>query len=428
MMMSDLSGALDSTPETKASSSPEIDASIAEVPDEDESESQAPAVEGETPPVAEVANPDADEDDPTKPAIENLRDSKWKKVHGGYKYAKEIGKAFGVVGEDGKLDLTLLPAVDEIKSMQVAHSDRMAMEHDFASGNPDNVKQWIENWNTFSPQGMAAMAAHLPEFLATSNQAAYVAAAQPMFNRFFQSALRAVPNLPAELQDRMIDGIRMAEWYANGGMNGGKFTTDEQLTQILKPQAAATNPEQQELQRTKGELQQIRQQQVQERRKSFDTAYSTKAGTELSAEVDKTLQPLREFYPNEPVYNSMRKEFYDAIDKAIASNPNKRLLDMTYENMQSGRATADVEALKVQYMQLARSAINAVRGKFITERSAGLVNASKARDQQLQKAAAKVGTTAPGAPRPQSITGPAQRKPGESASAFTLRQMQSDAA
>ncbi len=364
------------------------------------------------------------EDDSQKPAITNLEESRWKRVHSVYKWGQEVGKALGLVGEDGKVDLTLFPSVDEIKGMRTAYSDRIAMEHDFSSADPQNAQTFVENWNKFSPQGMAAVARVMPDMLASGNQAAYVAMAAPVMGRFLDYMYKAPGVDNSELKQKLWDAARLTEWWMNGMPAEGGYRSDQQIQGVPGQQRVPDAREQQLTQRE----QQIRAYEQRTRAEAWDGfagQVNTSIKTTLDAEVEKSLAGLKPLYPNEQVYGAVRAAFVQQLQQTLKGDSvAQRQWDIAIEAAKRTRSAEDQQALVAQYMTMARRALHTIRGPFVTNASKGFKQASDARHAALARSSSKVGPTTAAAPRPQGITPKLEpRRKDETGAEFQHRQI-----
>lgn len=409
---------------TQESVDPAVAGEIAAVPGEEDQ--QIEGVEGtqdqnaQDPNAAEQA-----EDDGQKPAIPNLDESRWKRVHAGYKWTQEVGKALGIVGEDGRVDLSLFPSMDEVKGMRGAYSDRIAMEHDFASADPQNAQTFIENWNQFSPQGMAAVAERLPEILATANQQAYQAMASPVLGRFLDFMYKAPQVEDGALRQRLLDAARVTEWWLNGMPQQGGYRSDQDIQTATRP--ALVSPQEQSLAAREARVREYEQRTATAAWTGFTNAVNERIRADVSTEVETALKPLKPLYPNQVSYEAVRDRFQNQFQQALKQDTiGQRQFDVAVERARASRSEADRDQLTAQYVQMVKRAIHAVRGKFITEASAGIKQNSDARHSALQKSASKVGPASAGAPRPQSVMPKMERGADESTAEFLKRKITAD--
>ncbi len=434
-----------STPAAESTPAPisaDTTAEIDGIPDDTPTEitdTQVPEVE-----IAPETPPEPEPSDDDKPQIENLTESRWKRVHGGYKMFREYAKALGVVQDDkSPIDMSLMPAVGEFQGMQQAYSDRLAMEHDFQSGDPQNIQQWIENWATGGDgasaevraahqRGMQVMAASLPDYLATANTSAYMAMAQPVFKRALDHMLQSAPQIEDEgLRNYVLNARRAMQWWLAGGTAAppNSYDTDEQIQQAMQRRpAAAPNQTEQELAYARQQLQQIHQQTSEAKWGQTKASVDAAVGQEYWSAVDKTLAPLKAHYSNETTFRALKNEYVGQIQKAMTADQfSARRYQLAAEQARRGQQ-GGVEAMKAAYVNWARKAMAQVAPTFVSEASKGIVAASGARHKALATGAAKVGPASGGAPRQQSIVGDLKRNPGESASEFSFRRIAADMA
>lgn len=408
---------------TTSTVSEEVNNEVNAIPDDSEpsfeaQEQQAPAAE-------ESAQEEAIEDDGQRPEIPNLTESRWKTVHAGYKYTQEIGRALGLVGEDGRVDISMFPPAQEVQAMREAYSDRIAMEHDFASGDPQNAEQWLQNWHGFSDKGMGAVAAAMPRFLAANQPQAYQAMATPVLHSFLDYMYRmGTQQEDPQVRDYILNGARAAEWWLKGGPNGGTYRTDQD---ILKPQAPQPSPLERELASSRQQLAQIQQRSQQAQQAHFADSVNGVIGTQMDSSIDQALSPLKAFYPNPVSFTAVRNEFINRLQQQLQGDAiGRRQFAIAMERAQATRNQEDQQALVSHYMTMARRAVNAVRGKFISEASKGIVQNSNARHEQLAAAASKVGPTSAGTPHRQSIVTKLERRPDETTADFQRRMIARD--
>ncbi len=408
-------------------------------------EDEAPVIEA---PAEEEAAPEAEAPpepaDDEKPQIENLTESRWKTVHKGYKYTREFAKAIGIVSDDKQpIDYSLLPPIEEIQGYQTAYSDRLAMEHDFASADPANAQQFIENWHGFSAEGMAAVAAKLPEYLSevvgTNQQGqpvfrdsrAYMALAVPVLNRSLNHMLQSAPQIQDEgMRKYVMDLRRGMQWWLAGGPNApdGSYDSDEQIEQALqqRPQQAAPNATEQRLQQAEARLNQIKQETATAQWSKTVASTNEEVGKEYWGAVNKALAPLKQFYPNETTFNALKNDYVGQVQKAMAADSfNARRYQIAEEQARRGQ-NGGVEAMKSAWLAWQRKAQAQIAPRFVSEASKNLVQANSGKHAALAKGAAKVGPASGGAPRPQSIVPDLKRAPGESASEFQMRRIAAD--
>lgn len=422
-ILADLVGSAGGNEFPAGATDPAITEEINAVPGDEEAEPLA--VEGEQQATGEQQETEQVEDDSQKPAITNLEESRWKRVHGGYKWAQEVGRALGVVGEDGRLDLTLMPSVDEIKGMRAAYSDRIAMEHDFRSADPENAQTFVTNWNQFSPEGMAAVARAMPDLLAKGNTAAYVAMAQPVMGRFLDYMYKAPGVDTPELRQRLLDAARLTEWWMNGMPADGGYRTDQQIQGVTVQQQP--DAREQQLARREQEIRAYEQRTATAAWDGFATSVNASIKTTLDGEVEKSLAALKPLYPNEMSYQAVRDRFVKELQQTLARDTvAQRQFEVAIEQAKRTRSAEDQQSLVALYMTMARRGLHTIRGPFVTNASKGFKQASDAKHVALQRSASKVGPTNAAAPRPQGITSKLERKKDETGAAFQQRTILAD--
>jgi hypothetical protein len=427
-----------STSTTPLPVSAETTAEINDIPDDDETSIETPEPETQEPETEETpTEPPEDE----KPQIENLTDSRWKTVHAGYKYARELGKALGVVGEDGRVDIALFPAIEELTGMQSSYSQQLAMEHDFTSADPQNALQFLENWNTGGSddpqtrasfaQGMTTLASQMPDYLAQANPHAYQAMAGPVLQRALNWMYQRGAAYPDEkMRNYVLNAARSFEWWLAGGPDAqpGSYRNDQQIQALMQrgdPQQL--NQTERQLQEARAQLTQINRQNGDARWQGFYQTAVAEINQQTAADVDKVLAPIKAHYPNELAFNAVRKSYIDQVQQTLNKDfQGRRLYDLAVERAKRTQTEADKQAIVSHWTNMVRRAIQTTRGKFITEASNGIKATSDARHKALAKGAAKTGPTSGGAPKPQSIIPELKRRTGETLPEFNYRRMVAD--
>lgn len=306
--------------------------------------------------------------------------------------------------------------------MRSAYSDRLAMEHDFSSGDPANASTFIQNWNAFSPAGMTTVAAKLPEFLAQANPAGYNAMAGPVIQRFIDYAYQAANGEQNADRKGYLQGVaRAMEWWATGGYDNGTYRSDS------FPQQAAPNAIEQRLAASEAELRRIRGEGADTQWNTFIGGVHSDIQNAVAAEVEKALAPIKPHYPNTLAYESVRSSFYERLKHALAADAvGKRQYDVAQERTRRTQNPADKTNLINLYTTQVKRAMQTLRGPFLAEAGKGIKAVSDNRHAQLQRGAAQTAPTSGGAPRQQSIAGPLAREKSETTAEYQARMIQRD--
>lgn len=377
---------------------PELAEIIAEADEESKSEEEKPEAEPEP-------EPEPDKEGPEKPAEEktpnmlDLKSSRGKRIYAGYKGWRDLTNTLGYE-----------PSIDELKEFHRTHTERMAMEHEFTSADPRAAVNWAQNWNKTSPQGMATVAAVLPDVLASMNSEAYVHMAVPVLNRFANALYeRAQTELNAETKARIVDAARIVESQISG-----RWRTDEELNKPVDPLAAR----EQAIAEQMKQIQTFQQQQAEDRWGGFVRDTDSAIDKAVDEEVAKGLEPLAKAFKDSPkAFQALRNDYRaQVIDLAQKAEGAFRTFQIRYEQARRTMAETDRAEIVRQFRGMVTRSVAATRANFIRDAAGSLVKANQAQRANLQQAATKAAPAASNAPAQRSMTSPMTK--GKSADAL----------
>lgn len=398
---------------------------------------QPGAAEGadQTTPTEEAQQPPIDDAEGLKPEGVEVSDSRWQRMVAANRYARELAKGLGIVAEDdtAPLDLSALPAVEDLRAAMERSSTLESMEADFTSGRPEDARNMVEQWNRISPEGMVRFASQLPDVMAQLNPNAYQAVATPVITRFIDFMYDAAASeARPEMQNAILHGAQLAEWWATGGPQGGRYRSADEIQR--KIQAAKADPlaaERERLAQERQSLDQHYQRMEQEAWQGWRSGTNSEIDKQVAGIAEEALGQLKAAAPPEH-YTAIKDAFIRKIHERVKSNQVgwrgfNNHYDLAQRNFKTDQKLR--ESLVSEYMRMARPAAMALKARYVTEQTQALVAQNQARNAQLQQSAQKVGPASAGQPVARDMTAAVlERQPNESHSDYMLRMIQADMA
>ncbi|HXC05797.1 MAG TPA: hypothetical protein VNZ86_13640 [Bacteroidia bacterium] len=403
---------VETQPETQTESQPE------QVTSEQSADATATEPQVEENPYAVETDTEGEAPKQTLDVI--LKSPRGREIYQNHKIITELAKPIeqGGIGH--------VPTVAQMRDYHAAYRDRVVMDHHLNSGDPKGAQTFIQ-FAMGQNRGQAAeiLAANIAPTLASSNPDAYVAASMPFMTNY-ETALwdrwKTTPAGPdkedlwrtAQMVHRDLTGNWMSEGDLGVAPQGGN-----------QPDPLAG--ERQQLEEQRQQIQQERQQNVTAFNQRWDNGIATSTTNSLLSEVDKALAPLKSMHSKAPrMYEAARKDYYDSIVRAVQSN--KHAWDMFQVKISQARRLGTPQAAQQvvgEYMQMAIPAIKASFRQFLRETGAVMTNISDARHAQLSSIDSKRDVGGNGTNPTPGKGAPVTRRPGESASDFNFRQLNS---
>lgn len=358
---------LQPTADTPETATPELPAELAELLEEDAEPTDKPADEA----APEDAKP-ADGETPTdKPNPIDLNSSRGKRIYNGYKFFRAVESELGVI-----------PTVEEVKEYHRAHLERMAMENEFASGDPRAADNWVANWDRTSPRGMTAVASVLPQRLvADRNFEAYNALATPVLTNFANLLYdKGKESTNADYQARLFDAARIVE-----SLTTGKFRPDDELLKQADPML----DRQRELDAKLQQIRQFESSQAQSRQTAIVNEIDSTIDQSIASMTEQALAPLKQAYPDNAAYVKMcQKTFTEEVVGAASRSPSLDAFRQEVARAANGDPAAKQRAVTL-YRSIVGHAVQQLQRPFLREhiKSSEIVRASQARHSKLQQAA-----------------------------------------
>jgi hypothetical protein len=342
-----------------------------------------------------------------------LKTPRGKEIYASHKLNREIAKEIGHV-----------PTVEQAAQYYGAYRDQVLMNEDLSSGNPQQAERLISH--LFHPnrgEGAHVVAAKLGEVLAKTSPEAYAAAAQPF-----------IANYGNELWDRfekatdpaVKQALYQAAQLVHKDFTGKwKDVKNGQLANATEADPLAN--ERAELAQERERVQQIRQQQAESDQRRWTNEFGATVAKGMFDELDKALAPLKSLYKDTPKrYERSRKIFHDEVVSEVPKN--RQAWDLYQVQLAKARRSGsqeDREAAAREYVKLATPVILAKRKQFLEEEGVAVKQASDARHTELRSIESHQAPSNGGPPVKPSTGPPLERKPGESQTAWNLRQLRS---
>ncbi len=429
---------MNSEPEPSQSDSP-ADSSAATTGVVDEGGAQDTPVETQAQPTetpVEVAEPPAepveikaepvepnpyDQVDDSEPAPQDLntlmQTDRGRQIYQSHKTLREFSKPL----EEGGIGH--IPSVEQIRDYYGAYRDRVLMDHDIQSGNPEQAGRLLAH--LFNPQrgaGAQVIASEIGPALARLNPDAYAAAATPIITNY-SSAL--IDRFQSETDPKMREALWYAANVASFDMTGEWLPQDSAQA---RPQQTQTDPlreQREQLNRQQAEINRAKADQHRSYQAAWQQGVTSKIATGLMGELDKALAPLKTLPPM--IYESLRQKFHDQVVKHVPAN--RYAWDVFQARVKDARQTGNPESqaeLASEYLRLATPAITSLRKEYLQAAGATVLKQSDARHAELRSIDQHKAATNGGAgTAPLNGSAPVKRLAGESQSDFNLRQLRS---
>jgi hypothetical protein len=328
-----------------------------------------------------------------------------------YKYGRELAKALSILppDEDGKqrvrLDPTLLPPVQEVAKAITDAESLSRMAFDFTSGDPANVRNFVAHWHKASPQGMASMAAQLPDYLASARDTqAYSALATPVLQRYMNARISEYQELPE-------GEAKTAVYYAVQQLHHdltGKYLDPGKFQQAAPAPDSELARREAYVQQQLRELQQRTQTEEATKAQAFEAGVSAQVDSEIAGMVDAVMRETKQDKLHTPrVYEALKEKWVRQITGLMEKDEMRReRFRMALSAASRTRTQQDRDNLIALQKQRAQIAISATRREYITSATRDGIKQNEQKRTALQQAAAKKAPMANGAPVPQNVANP----------------------
>ncbi len=351
--------------------------------------------------VADAPTADADKRDwskllPKEVEAQFLKTQRGTRMLESFKRDRELEK---LPSEGG---LGYIPTAEQIKESAGLASSMHDMARDFHSGNPENAKNFINQWFLRGANGQASAGAQvvaqnfLPTLIEQANggseaaAALYREAARPAVLRYVEEAYdRADSMQDPELRTIWFNVARMIEKDITG-----KFRpiSEEQLAGTA-PVQQGPDPREAEIDRKLHVVQSFEQRQAQQREQQFGQTIKTAIQTALMSDIREALKPILDQYPT-TISNDLVEKFHDKVVAEVRQNPaNLDAFKRAAEVARRDPSQANIQNAARAWATVARQVIRSKRGAYINDALKPRVEESQKRHDVLAEASQKRGTT-----------------------------------
>ncbi len=292
-----------------------------------------------------------------------LKTPRGQEIYQGYKVLRELGKPVeqGGIGH--------VPTVDQAKNYFLAYRDRVMMDGDLNSGNPQQISRLLGH--IFDPQRGQAnvpIAQNLAQSLASQPEI-YAAALEP-FLQHYQSSI--MERFAEAKTDDVKDALWLAAQILHKDLNGDYMPSPNGNGTNGNGRAPAVDPlarERAEIQRERQQLDEARNQSFQAQTRAWAGAYGGEVNRTLMSEIDKALAPLNKMHSGAPLlYEGARQQYHDRIVNMIHSDTTAmELFGVAQREAQRAGSMQSAQALAKRYMDMAIPKIRAARLDFLNK-------------------------------------------------------------
>jgi hypothetical protein len=304
----------------------------------------------------------------------------------------------------------IVPNVEAAQDLHQRASDMRAMEIEFSRGTPEGVNKFLNHWSQ-SPEGLSAVVANLPYFLATKAQ------------NGDQQALRTLNHM-----EGIVHSADVSNFYEKAAKTGNpadlwKAQTQDYIHNGKYKYATVNDIPREDAAQVQRRQQQARDQQLTIREnqyidrqwKTFDAQSLTGAKENLRQQaVDTAFKTVEKAYSADSLA-ALKDRAIKKVDEALNSNPEwERKHRLETEDIQTEyaralranqqtNAGARAQALVNDYQARLTRALPGIVKPLINAQTKDMVGQNKALHQKLAAGAAKSAPGGGGRPAPQSI-------------------------
>jgi hypothetical protein len=358
--------------------------------------------------------------DPDDEVGKLLATTRGKRIYGSFKKDQFLAKP----DEEGGIGH--VPTAEQTREYFRAYVEAQTLANDFQSGTPEGVARWAEKH--FAPNSPVAQVAaqQLVNILAQQNPDAYLAAAQPVLDRY---ANVAIPRLLQQMETAADETQKQSYWLAAQNLHfdlyGRYFDPPQAGQPAAQPQQP--HPAEVELQRLRAQLNQQQQSTTQQQAHAVLTEIDSGFERALNADVDAALAPVKGKVP-EVTYRGLKTDYLNRVKEAINRNQQAlTLLNNSKTAVARQQARQEIPNLTRRYRQLALEPLRAFRAEYLNAAGHEAKASSDQRHAQLQQAASRTEPQATAASPTQRDLAPAiTRQPNETQAQFMSRLMAAD--
>ncbi len=422
-----IGAALSSGPEpSQAESGDATETEVQETPVEtappaEEAAAPETATEPEVEPPAPEVEPDPYATDDTEVPAETLntllKTDRGRQIYASHKTLREFAKPVdqGGIGH--------VPSVEQLRDYYGAYRDRVVMEHDLGSANPQQAERLLSF--LFDPgrgPGAQQIASQMAATLAKLNPETYASAAQP----FITNYASALQDRYEEARNSGDEKLRNALWYA---ANVAHYDmTGEWLKPGGQPANGASQAqpdplagERSKIAQERAELDRVRNETAQSQDNAWRQQVGSQIRTAVFGELTKALAPLKASSTARQ-FDMYQRDFHDQV-LAAARQGDRHAWDLYQVKVADARRGVNGINLPNEFVKLVAPYIKQERIQFLKEAGVANLQQHDARQAELRRIDSKkeVSNGSGGGGAVQQA--PFKRNPGELTSDFNLRQL-----
>jgi glycosidase len=310
----------------------------------------------------------------------NIEVPRWNSIYAGHKFAQEVQQ--------------FAPTVQEAQQQYLRANDLRHMHADFTSGDPQNIDEFLNYWESQSPEGFAAMAARAVE-------RAPAAIREQMASGFLTSKADDLYSRAAETGDpNDLYRARMFEWS-----HTGQYRTEAPA----KPDPVASRLR--DVERREQALQQTQQQQAERQWANWNKGTHDAIGGGLNGRIDQMLGDVKAKFADTPeLFNALRNQIRLQVIQGVEQDQEwLRNFNLDFRGARRTMSPGDRQALVNSYLAKADQILTAKAAPLIRQATAKLVQQNQTEHARQQRGADRRGSAAPGAPVKRSIASTKQR-------------------
>jgi hypothetical protein len=361
--------------------------------------------------------------DPDDKVGELLATPRGKRIYSAFKAQQQLAKP----DEEGGIGHA--PTPEQTREYFRAYVEAQTLANDFQSGTSEGIQRWAAKF--FAPQNgqLSQIAAEqLINVLAQQNQQAYIAAAQPVINRYASAAVnRFLQKMESATDDATKQGFWIAAQETHFDATGRYFDAPPAAGQPAPQQQNQPHPAEVELRRLRQQLTEQQHSSVAQQATAIMREIDTSFERALAADVDTALAPIKGKVPD-VLYRGARTDYLNRVKESISRNQQAlTLLNNSKTAVARQQARQEIPNLVRRFRQMALEPLRQFRAEYLNAAGHEAKAASDQRHAQLQQAASRTEPQATAAAPAQRDLAPAiTRQPNETQAQFMGRMMAAD--
>lgn len=347
----------------------------------------------------------------------------WSQVYPSHKFVQALKQPIekGGIGHQ--------PSVEDVRLYYDSYADRVSMESDFSSDDPNSAAQFVNRWFGADQTGSfrdnyLKVASVLPAALARANPQAYKAMSVPVLSGYREGLWqRAEYEQNPEIRSALLAAAQILEHDITG-----KYRPLDDNGKAIQP---TPDPERVRLEADRRAFNEEKSQATQQRVQQWQNSLASRIHSQIGDKIDEALAPLKSVHDKAPrIYNSAKSDFLTEVQNAVKKDAQWSVYEAMVNQASRTQTAESADAVQGFYLEMASRAISNLRRNFLKEAGVAVVRQSEQRHQQLQQSASRQAPTQNGAnsQKPSIAAAAIERKPGESNVQFLQRRMAADRA